>query len=140
MTTSKSASEAARSATMSRIRSKDTKPEMLVRKALHRLGYRFRLHVRNLPGCPDIVLPRHCTIIQVKGCFWHGHACQGGRLPKSNTAYWAPKLLKNRERDRSNERKLRRLGWSVHSLWECQIGAWDQFGLEARLLKSVGAK
>ena len=126
---------AARSAQMARIRSKNTKPEMRVRKALHRLGFRFRLHVRNLPGCPDIVLPKYHTIIQVKGCFWHGHICLGGRFPKSNRAYWTHKLLKNCERDRSNERKLRRLGWSVHSLWECRIGACDQFGLKVLLLK-----
>jgi len=81
---------AARSANMARIRSKDTKPEMLVRKALHRLGFRFRLHVRNLPGCPDIVLPKYQTIIQVKGCFWHGHTCRDGRLPNSNREYWIP--------------------------------------------------
>lgn len=80
---------AARSLNMSRIRSKDTKPEMLVRRALHRLGFRFRLHARDLPGCPDIVLPKYKTIIQVKGCFWHGHTCPDGRLPKSNRAYWA---------------------------------------------------
>ena len=83
---------AARSANMAKIRSKDTKPEMLVRRALHRLGFRFRLHVRNLPGHPDIVLPKHQTIIEIKGCFWHGHTCVDGRLPKSNKLYWPPKL------------------------------------------------
>src|ERR1700679_3894425 len=83
-----------RSANMSRIRSKDTKPEMLVRKALHRLGFRFRLHVRGLPGRPDIVLPKYRTVIQVKGCFWHGHTCPDGRMPKSNEDYWVPKLLR----------------------------------------------
>ena len=120
---------------MSRIRSKDTKPEMLVRKALHRLGFRFRLHLRGLPGRPDIVLPKHRTIIQVKGCFWHGHTCRDGRLPKSNRAYWVPKLLKNRERDRSNERKLRRLGWSVRNLWECRICAFGQERLDEVLAR-----
>lgn len=79
---------AARSANMARIRSEDTKPEILVRKALHRLGFRFRLHARNLPGRPDIVLAKYQTIIQVKGCFWHGHTCRGGRLPNSNREYW----------------------------------------------------
>ena len=123
MKPSKSETAAERSAMMSRIRSKDTKPEMLVRKSLHRLGFRFRLHVRDLPGHPDIVLPKFMTIIQVKGCFWHGHTCRDGRLPKSNREYWVPKLLRNKERDISNERKLRRLGWSVRTLWECRICA-----------------
>jgi DNA mismatch endonuclease (patch repair protein) len=126
---------AARSANMARIRSKDTKPEMLVRKALHRLGFRFRLHVRNLPGCPDIVLPKYQTIIQVKGCFWHGHTCRDGRLPNSNREYWIPKLLGNRKRDLSNERKLRHLGWSVYCLWECRICNCDQKQLEKLVLK-----
>jgi DNA mismatch endonuclease (patch repair protein) len=130
--------DSARSAQMARIRSKDTKPEMIVRRALHSLGFRFRLHVRELPGCPDIVLPRHRTIIQVKGCFWHGHACRGGRVPRSNTAYWIPKLIQNRERDRSNERKLRRLGWSVHSVWECHLRRCDQVGVEAMLQRIIG--
>jgi DNA mismatch endonuclease, patch repair protein len=118
-----------RSANMSRIRSKDTKPEMLVRKALFRLGFRFRLHVRGLPGRPDIVLSKYQIVIQIKGCFWHGHTCPDGRLPKSNRDYWVPKLLKNRERDISNDRKLRRLGWSVRNLWECRVCGLDQGSL-----------
>jgi DNA mismatch endonuclease (patch repair protein) len=130
MAASKKEARASRSAMMSRIRSKDTKPEMLVRKALHRLGFRFRLHIRDLPGSPDIVLPKHRVIIQVKGCFWHGHTCRDGRLPKSNRGYWVPKLLRNKERDISNERKLRRLGWSVHALWECRICALSPEGLD----------
>lgn len=128
---------AARSANMSRIRSTDTKPEMLVRKALHKLGFRFRLHVRDLPGRPDIVLPKYRTVIQVKGCFWHGHDCPDGRLPKSNREYWVPKLTRNRERDKSNERKLRKLGWSVHCLWECHIFKCRQNQLEVRLLMAL---
>src|SRR5271157_2151848 len=103
MKTSKGETAAERSAMMSRIRSKDTKPEILVRKALHRLGFRFRLHIPDLPGHPDIVLPKFGTIIQVKGCFWHGHTCRDGRLPKSNREYWVPKLLRNKERDIANE-------------------------------------
>ncbi|MGD0799770.1 MAG: DNA mismatch endonuclease Vsr [Terracidiphilus sp.] len=124
--TSKRETAAERSAIMSRIRSKDTKPEMLVRKALHRLGFRFRLHLRDLPGRPDIVLPKYQTIIQVKGCFWHGHTCRDGRMPKSNRNYWVPKLLRNKKRDISNDRKLRCMGWSVHNLWECRICAMRQ--------------
>src|SRR5580704_9303211 len=110
-----------RSALMSRIRAKNTQPEMLVRRVLHGLGYRFRLHVRDLPGCPDIVLRRYRTIIQVKGCFWHGHRCLKGRLPRSNRFYWLPKLRMNKTRDLTNERKLRRLGWRVRTIWECKL-------------------
>lgn len=128
---------AARSANMARIRSTDTKPEMLVRKALHKLGFRFRLHAPDLPGRPDIVLPKHRAIIQVKGCFWHGHNCPDGRLPKSNREYWVPKLMRNRERDKSGEAKLRRLGWSVRCLWECRICKCSGDQLGALLLKAL---
>jgi len=137
---SKAETAAARSANMSRIRSKDTKPEMLVRKALHRLGFRFRLHVRELPGKPDIVLPKYRTVIQVKGCFWHGHTCIDGRLPKSNRDYWVPKLLRNRMRDISNDRKLRRLGWSVRNLWECRICSLSPEDLERVLTNMLQGK
>lgn len=126
---------AVRSANMARIRSTDTKPEILVRKALHKLGLRFRLHMRGLPGRPDIVLPKHRTIIQVKGCFWHGHTCPDGRIPNTNREYWVPKLQRNTERDKSNDRKLRRLGWSVHNVWECRICGVSQIALELMLLK-----
>jgi len=126
-----------RSANMSRIRSKDTKPEMLVRKALHRLGFRFRLHVRGLPGCPDIVLPKYQTVIQVKGCFWHGHTCPDGRLPKSNRDYWIPKLIRNRKRDKANDRKLRRLGWSVRNLWECRVYSLGHDSLDTMLARML---
>lgn len=124
---------ASRSANMARIRSKDTKPELLVRQALHRLGFRFRLHVAELPGRPDIVLPRHRKIIEVRGCFWHGHTCIDGRVPKSNQDYWVPKLRRNRTRDSTNTRKLRQLGWSVRSLWECQVCKLSRPELEGLL-------
>lgn len=138
---SRSTPTASRSANMARIRSKNTKPELLVRQALHGLGFRFRLHVAELPGHPDIVLPRHRTIIEVRGCFWHGHTCIDGRLPKSNQDYWVPKLRRNRTRDSTNTRKLRQLGWSVRSLWECQVCKLSRPELEAllrRLLWSFG--
>ncbi len=125
----------ARSALMSCIRSKDTKPEMHVRRLLHSLGFRYRLHVRSLPGCPDIVLPKLRTVIQVQGCFWHGHSCRDGRVPQTNTEYWTPKLLRNRQRDRSNERKLRRLGWSVHTFWECRVNSTSDTSLKDHLLR-----
>ena len=122
---------------MARIRSKDTKPEMLVRKALHRLGFRYRLHSQELPGRPDIVLPKYRTIIEIKGCFWHGHACIDGRIPKSNRGYWLPKLLRNKARDTTNERKLRRLGWSVRCLWECRICKLKKDELEKLLARML---
>ena len=134
--TSRKETPAQRSANMARIRSKDTKPELLVRSALHRLGFRFRLHSRDLPGRPDIVLPKHQIIIQVKGCFWHGHTCADGRLPKSNRTYWLPKLRKNKERDIRNDRKLRSLGWSVRNLWECQVYAMSTERLQ-ELMASI---
>lgn len=120
---------------MSRIRSKNTKPELIVRTLLHSLGFRYRLHVRALPGTPDIVLPKFRTIIQVQGCFWHAHSCLDGRTPRVNAEYWHEKLMQNRERDRTNNRKLRRLGWSVHILWECQLNTMSDTALRDRLLR-----
>lgn len=110
-----------RSALMSRIRSKDTRPELVVRSMLHRLGYRFRLHRKNLPGCPDIVLPKYRKIILVQGCFWHGHSCRLGSKPKSNENYWNAKIQANRARDVRNVAALKQQGWSVLELWECDI-------------------
>lgn len=113
-------SEATRSYIMSRIRGKDTKPELLLRRALHRAGFRYRLHARKLPGTPDIVLPRYRTAIQVRGCFWHTHTCRDGHLPQSREDYWGPKLEANRLRDRRDDRRLRKIGWRVIVVWECQ--------------------
>lgn len=111
-----------RSEIMSQIRSKNTKPELVVRKALHRLGFRFRLHRRELPGSPDIVLPKYHTAIFVNGCFWHQHTlCGGNRIPATHREYWSLKLQRNVDRDKKNLRKLRRQGWSVLVLWECQL-------------------
>lgn len=124
-------SVAHRSALMSRIRSKNTKPELAVRSILHAMGYRFRLHRKDLPGRPDIVLPRHKKIILVQGCFWHGHNCRLASKPKSNSGYWLPKIARNRERDERNLALLREAGWSVLELWECEIRA--HHGLIERL-------
>jgi DNA mismatch endonuclease, patch repair protein len=110
-----------RSLVMAAIRAKHTKPETLVRRTLHLMGYRFRLHDPRLPGKPDIVLSRIRTIVQVKGCFWHGHYCLRGRVPGGNRSYWLTKISGNRSRDLKNERKLRRMGWRVVTLWECNI-------------------
>lgn len=110
-----------RSRCMSRIRSKDTGPEIAVRRMAHALGYRFRLHRRDLPGSPDLVFPRLRAVVFVHGCFWHVHSCQRGRVPKSNVSYWAAKRLRNAARDRRARAKLRRMGWRVLTVWECQL-------------------
>jgi len=125
-----------RSWNMSRITGRDTKPEIAVRSILHRLGYRFRLHRRDLPGRPDIVLPRHQTAIFVHGCFWHQHSgCRLAYQPKTNVDFWNQKLTANVARDRANTRKLRSLGWRVLTIWECQ--ASDADGLAHRLHRAL---
>lgn len=123
----------ARSALMSRIRSKNTKPEVTVRSILHAMGYRFRLHKKDLPGRPDIVLPRHKKIVLVQGCFWHGHNCKLASKPKSNSDYWSKKISGNKERDNVNSAALRNCGWEILELWECEIRRNDN--LEERLRK-----
>lgn len=111
-----------RSEVMSRIRGRNTSPELAVRKKLHSMGYRFRLHQKNLPGKPDIVLKKYMAVIEVKGCFWHQHpGCKRASKPSSNTAYWQAKLQGNVNRDRKNARNLRSMGWSVVTVWECQL-------------------
>lgn len=106
---------------MSRVRGKDTGPEMAVRRLVHALGYRYRLHVRELPGCPDLVFPGRKKVIFVHGCFWHRHRCRHGRqMPKTRPEFWRPKLEGNRERDRSYRRALTRQGWGVLVVWQCQ--------------------
>jgi DNA mismatch endonuclease (patch repair protein) len=107
---------------MALIRSKDTRPEVFVRRLLHRLGYRFRLHRADLPGKPDIVFPGRRAAIFVHGCFWHHHAgCKLARVPKSSTDYWRPKLEKNAARDAAHRRALELAGWRVLEVWECQL-------------------
>ncbi len=112
-----------RSENMRRIKSKNMKPEMLVRSLVHRLGFRFRLHKRELPGKPDLVFASQKKVIFVHGCFWHGHeiGCPDARLPKSNQDYWLPKLKRNRERDTQNEAALNGIGWKVLTVWECEL-------------------
>ncbi len=107
---------------MSHIRSADTKPEMIVRRWLWAHGYRYRLHVRRLPGTPDIVLHRYHTVININGCFWHGHSdCSHFRLPHTNVAFWRDKIDRNRERDAANADRLSHMGWWVITIWECQL-------------------
>ncbi|HEY7838642.1 MAG TPA: very short patch repair endonuclease [Terriglobales bacterium] len=111
----------ARSRNMARIRSQGTKPELAVRSAAHRAGFRFRLQRRDLPGTPDLVFPRLNTALFVHGCFWHGHpGCLDGRIPKSRRDYWEPKLAGNKRRDAKNQRRLRSIGWRVVVVWECE--------------------
>jgi DNA mismatch endonuclease (patch repair protein) len=125
---------------MRRIRAKDTAPEITVRKLLHGLGYRFRLHSRDLPGRPDLVFRSRRKAIFVHGCFWHAHdsaSCpEYGRIVKTNRAYWGPKLLGNRARDERHCNSLRESGWSVFTVWDCEIG--DRRQLSRRLKKFLG--
>ena len=117
---------------MSRIRGRDTQPELAVRSVLHRAGYRFRLHRKDLPGCPDIVLPKHRTVVLVHGCFWHRHpGCRFAYTPKSRIGFWQKKFDANVERDRRNVRALRALDWRVITVWECQAAS------PARLLRQL---
>ncbi|MGR6087918.1 MAG: very short patch repair endonuclease [Arcticibacter sp.] len=117
-------SKSKRSEIMSRIRGKDTGPEMIIRKALFANGFRYRLHVKNLPGKPDIVLPKYNAVVIVDGCFWHGHKnCKFFRMPKSRISFWRKKIDANRARDVKNRRKLRRLGWNVIKVWECRLSS-----------------
>jgi DNA mismatch endonuclease (patch repair protein) len=128
---------AQRSHCMSRIRSKDTRPELAVRRIVHRLGYRFRLHVRDLPGAPDLVFPRLRKIVLVHGCFWHMHCCRFGLVtPKTNAEFWQAKRSGNVIRDRRNERALRKLGWDVLVVWECETKALN--ALIRKLVRFLG--
>jgi DNA mismatch endonuclease (patch repair protein) len=112
-----------RSRNMSRIRGKDTGIELRMRRALHSLGFRYRLHSKKLPGRPDIVLPKYRAAIFVNGCFWHSHGCHLSKLPKTRADFWANKLGKTVERDRANQDALRELGWRVFVVWECELGS-----------------
>jgi DNA mismatch endonuclease (patch repair protein) len=111
-----------RSENMARIKSKDTQPELVVRRAIHAMGYRFRLHSGKLPGKPDLVFPSRRKVIFVHGCFWHQHAhCMEGRVPKSRQDYWIPKLAKTKSRDSENISAIEALGWKCLVIWECNV-------------------
>lgn len=118
-----------RSDVMSRVGSKDTKPELLIRKGLHRLGFRYRLHAKDLPGKPDLVFRRYKSVIFVNGCFWHGHGCPRCRMPSSNTEYWNRKVSRNVKRDAVNRRSLLDEGWRVLTIWECALTGKRRLGL-----------
>lgn len=111
-----------RSYNMSRIKGKNTKPEMLVRQFLYANGFRYRLHVKDMPGKPDIVLPKYKTIIFIQGCFWHGHdQCRYYVVPKTNTEWWLKKINGNKTKDKLNIDKLKQIGWKVIEIWECEL-------------------
>lgn len=133
----------ARSARMARVRQAGTSPELIVRRALHALGFRFRLNPATLPGRPDIVLPRYKVAVFIHGCFWHGHTCRAGRMPAVRPEYWLPKIQENRRRDRRKRDALRSLGWRVLTVWECRLrttaAATRTCHRVARFIERVGA-
>jgi DNA mismatch endonuclease (patch repair protein) len=107
---------------MSRITSKDTAPEVIFRRLIHRAGFRYRLHVKTLPGKPDLVLKKYRTVVFIHGCFWHGHeGCKRGNMPKTNKKYWKNKIERNIARDKKNVKILKRSGWNVFIVWECEL-------------------
>ena len=117
---------------MQAVKTRDTGPELVVRRILFGLGYRYRLNAKTLPGRPDIVFPGRKRAIFVHGCFWHGHGCNKGRAPKSRLEYWEPKLRSNGERDTAQRHSLEALGWHVLTVWQCETG--DREALTARLV------
>lgn len=125
-----------RSRVMSRIRGKDTKPEMKIRKALHGLGYRYSLHKKNLPGKPDLFFKKYNAVIEINGCFWHGHDCHLFKMPKTRTKFWKNKLEGNRERDEENIKKLVEKGIRVLIIWECAVKGKTSLDFES-LIDSV---
>lgn len=119
-----------RSYNMSRIRSKDSKPEMIVRRYLFRNGFRFRLHVKSLPGKPDLVLKKYRTVIFVHGCFWHGHeGCKYFVVPKTRTEWWLSKIESNKKNDKVNKDRLQQVGWAVCEIWECELRGHESSAL-----------
>jgi len=126
-----------RSWIMRQVKSKDTAPERLVRRVVHSMGHRFRLHRRDLPGNPDIVFPSRRKVIFVNGCFWHGHSCPRAKLPQSRREYWEAKILKTIARDGQHTKCLRSLGWSALVIWECQLKDID--ALRRRIVRFLPA-
>ena len=128
-----------RSQMMAGIKGKNTKPEMIVRRELHRRGFRFTLHNSSLPGKPDLVLPKYRTVVFVHGCFWHGHNCKHFKWPKTRAGFWRKKIEGNIERDRSNKIKLTAAGWTVRTVWECELKS-DAKTKIAELIKFLGGQ
>jgi len=125
-----------RSDAMRSVRGKNTGPELIVRKLIYGVGYRYRLHVRDLPGCPDIVFRKRRCVVFVNGCFWHGHDCPRGSAPSSNVAFWQRKISKNRERDHRVGNQLRKEGWRILTVWQC--GTKNRTKLLQRLSQFLG--
>lgn len=124
---------------MSKISGKNTKPEIAIRKIAHSLGYRFRLHKKDLPGKPDIVFPKHKKVIFVNGCFWHGHKnCNRSKLPTTNKKFWKEKIEGNIKKDKSNYRGLKKLGWDYLIIWQCGIKVSNRDKLENKIKKFLG--
>lgn len=127
-----------RSELMARIRSKDTRPELIVRHFLWASGFRYRLHGKKLPGRPDIVLTRYRTVIFVHGCFWHGHeGCKDFRIPNTRREFWEAKIHRNQERDLQNQAKLKALGWNIITVWECEISGTQGRARLVRLISEI---
>jgi len=127
-----------RSYNMSQIKGKDTKPEMIVRKFLHSNGFRYRLHVKDLPGKPDLVLPKYNSVIFVHGCFWHAHeGCKYFKIPKTRTEWWKEKLYGNKERDEKHIQELEVMGWNVIVVWECELKSKNRSLISKKILKSL---
>jgi DNA mismatch endonuclease (patch repair protein) len=115
---------------MAGIKGKNTKPELIVRRGLHRMGHRFRLHDKRLPGKPDLVFPKYRAVIQVQGCFWHGHDCHLFKWPSTRKEFWKAKITGNRERDTRNLLALKKMGWRTFTIWECALKGSAQFSIE----------
>lgn len=126
-----------RSKIMASVRGKDTTPELQIRKSLHQRGFRYRLHPKNLPGHPDLVLPKYRAVIFVHGCFWHRHGCHLSTTPKTRQEFWKEKFAANVERDRRVVEELRSAGWRVLTIWECSLKGKEKLGLEAVVAKIV---
>lgn len=124
-----------RSKIMAKIKGSNTTPEVIVRRLLHKKGFRYRLHRKDLPGSPDLVLSKYRAVVFVDGCLWHGHNCKTWHRPKSNTAYWRKKIAANKERDQKQTDELRRRGWNVIRVWECQTK--DEETMQAVLLRGL---
>ena len=133
-------SAAQRSYNMSRIRSQDTKPEVLVRKYLFSKGYRYRKNVKSLPGSPDIVLPKYKTVVFIQGCFWHMHNCDKFRWPSTNSGFWRAKITKNAERDFEVQKKLKEIGWNVIVIWECDLAKEKRDNTFANLVRDINSQ
>lgn len=122
---------------MQSVKSVNTTPELAVRSLVHRLGYRFRLHYKKLPGKPDLAFPARNKVIFVHGCFWHGHEnCAKGKLPKSNLEFWQPKILRNKERDAQRTKEIKSLGWKVLTVWQCELKKVK--ALQGKIVKFLG--